>query len=183
MKKICFVVIIILVTLFGCSSNSIDNNDLDEYSKFDNMLKGLQYSKSINSEIKPVTIISYNTEDLSVVSNKEYYIKENNSIDISLGDDCSFIISLPRNPTVTYSWDMLNLGENSLVELKNISSVDLPFKWNVNNINTPEGVGVTRQNFYFSVLDKGSQSIRFEFRSTAYESFDNFKITININIH
>lgn len=181
MKKIYFVLLIILSTLIGCSSNTVSNIDLhsSEYSKFDNILKNQQYTKPINSESKPVTIIIYNSKDLSIISEKEYYISNNNSVDISLDNDCSFIISLPINPTVTYSWNTVNVDKNSLFELKNTSTVDLPH--DTKDINMPEGVGVSRQNFYFSTVNKGSQSIGFEFKSTVYKSVDNFKITININ--
>jgi len=82
-----------------------------------------------------------------------------------------------------YIRNMINSNENSLVKLKNTSSVDLPSEYDADDVNAPEGVGVARQNFYFSVLNKGSQSMSFEFKSTAYESLDNFKITINININ
>ena len=121
MKKIYFVLLIILSTLIGCSSNTVSNIDIhsSEYSKFDNILKNQQYTKPINS-------------------------------------------------TVTYSWNTVNFDKNSLFELKNTSTVDLLH--DTKDINMSEGVDVSRQNFYFSTVNKSSQSIDFEFKFTAISS-------------
>lgn len=152
-----------------------------KYSEIDDILENQQYTQPTENNSKIYSVEIYNLETQSITSFKEYTAIENDYFDISIKNGETFIISLPTMPTVTYSWKILNSIDNNLLKLDNTSSVHLKSD-DTNSGEVIYGNGHSLQNFYFSALNSGSQTINFELNSDAYKSTDNFRINLKINV-
>ena len=165
------------------SPNNNSAKALTDNGPLDNILKDELLPYSMTSGY--FSLITYNPKTQAINSIKECSTTDNGTLNLTINRDESFIISLPTFATVTYSWKITNTIDNTIFKLDQISSIHLKKRGQPSDTPPAEiryGEGDDSQNFYFSNIKTGSQSINFECSSDAQKSTDNFKINLNIQI-
>lgn len=185
-KYILGMLIISLILVIGCSKNVFldeQNGKLLNYnfkiSRFSNIEKTLEkqrYSYSTNIDKKYVAVITYKSKKATI---KQYAVSRDELLDVTVPIGSSFVISLPANRTIAYTWNIKNNIDNKIINFENRSWIRIPMPKAFRGM---EGSNYDRQNFYFKPLKSGSEKLvmRYEHKNEERDEF--FEITINIKI-
>lgn len=186
-KKSIFILILTLVLFIeGCSSNVMldeENSNLLNYEfkisneeKMDKILSNQKYSYSTNADKKFVAVIIYDSKNASI---QQCLINNKQILDLVIPKESKFIISLPANRIITYTWNIKNQLKNNIIEFVDRSWIE---------IDAPKlqkgqvGVNYDRQNFYFKSIESGNQDLVMRYKHETEEREDFFEITLNITI-
>lgn len=178
--------IIALVVMSGCSKNVLIDEQSSELLNYDfrisdiknidNTLSDQKYSYSTYIDKKFIAVITYKSEKASI---EQYLINKDGEIDLTASKDSNFIISLPANRTITYTWNVKNTINKGIVQLENRSWIEIPIP---DSENGKDGVNYDRQNFYFKPLKSGKQKIVMRYEHQTEQQDESFEITLNIKI-
>ena len=125
---------------------------------------------------KPITVITNHFKNAAM---KQYPIDNNGTLNLTISKDSNFIISLPANSIITYTWNIKNNINDGIIKFTNRFWIDIPTpisEWGY------KGVDYDRQNFYFQSLKSGNEKVvmRYEHQTQQRNKF--FEITFNIKI-
>lgn len=178
--------IVFLVVMIGCSKNvfldeqssKLLNYDfkISDIRNIDKTLSKQRYSYSTYIDKKFVAVIIYKSKNASM---QQFSINKDGTVDLTISKNANFIISLPANRTITYSWNIKNDIDSGIVQFENWSWIDIPMP---KAEKGSTGTNYDRQNFYFKPLKQGNQKIviRYEHQTEQRDEF--FEITLNIKI-
>lgn len=189
-KRIVFPLIIcalILIIYSNSKSHVIEqteSTDLLEYtvkykniSYLDSILKKQRFTYSLHINKKILSIITLGGK-YATVKEMEFY--PNKVVNIDIPANTNFILSLPTHTTVTYTWNMLENHQASLVKFNNKTSIELPMP--IKYIGA-DGAGYGRENFYFKTLSQhGTQRLIFRYQSKSNNTGDYFEGIIDVNV-
>ena len=183
--------IIILLTLcfalmMGCSKNVLideKNSKLLNYDfkienirNIDNTLSKQTYCYTKNVDEKYVAVIIYNSNNASM---NQYLINKSEALDITIPKECKFILSIPANPIITYTWNIKNNFKNGIIEFEDRSWINIPTpKFEQKSIE----INYDRQNFYFDSIKSGNEKLIMRYEHDKEQRNEFFEITFNINI-
>lgn len=183
--------IIILLTLcfalmMGCSKNVLideKNSKLLNYDfkienirNIDNTLSKQTYCYTKNVDEKYVAVIIYNSNNASM---NQYLINKGEAFDITVPKECKFILSIPANPIITYTWNIKNDFKNGIIEFEDRSWINIPTpKFEQKSIE----INYDRQNFYFNPIKSGNEKLVMRYEHDKEQRNEFFEITFNINI-
>lgn len=185
-KTILILGIMCCALMMGCSKNVLldeENSELLNYDfKIENMMnvdntlskQTYCYTKCVDK--KYVAVIIYNSDTASM---NQYAINKDGTVDITIPKDCGFILSLPANRTITYTWNIKNNFENGIIEFEDRSWIYIPIpRFEQKSIE----INYDRQNFYFEPIKLGNEKLvmRYEYERGQRNKF--FEITFNIKI-
>lgn len=185
-NSIFILILTLLLFIIGCSNNVMldeENSSLLNYDfkisndeKIDNILSKQQYSYSTSTDKKFIAVIIYDSENAYI---KQYLTNNNETLDLSIPKNSNFLISLPANQTIAYTWNIKNDLKNNVIKFENSSLI---------KINTPksekgkDGVNYDRQNFYYKSIESGNQNLILRYEHQTEERDDFFDINLNIII-
>lgn len=178
--------IVFLLIITGCSNNVLLNEERDRILNYefkisnmkniDKTLSKQRYSYSTDIYKKFAAVITYKSKDASM---KQYLINEDGVVDLTIPKDSNFIISLPANRIIAYTWNIKNRIDTELISFENRSWIHIPMPKSSRNT---EGDNYDRQNFYFKPLKSGSQKIVMRYEHEIEQRDEFFEITFNIMI-
>ena len=191
-KFISILLIMFIVLITGCSNNVlIDeqnikllnyNFNIADLKDIDKTLSNQRYSYSTNINKKYVAVVTYQSKNASIT---QYLINKDGTLDLNVLKESHFIISLPANQTIAYTWNIKNSIDNGILQFQNRSLIDIPMP---ESEKGKIGEGYGRENFYFKPLKAGNDKIVLRYEHVADPTQINqlvgsfFEITININI-
>lgn len=183
-RKVVCLLMIFLIFLTGCSKQVLlDEQDskllnynfkIQNLDNIDKSLKKQRYAYSTNRDKKYVAVINYQDKNASI---GQYIIDNNGTKDLTISRDCQFVISLGRNSTVEYSWNIKNNIDNGIIKLEKQTLIEIPPPKEPN-----PGENYDRQNFFFKCLKPGSEKILLRYENETQKSDQYFEITLNIKI-
>lgn len=178
--------IVSLLIITGCSNNVLLNEERDRILNYefkvsdtkniDKTLSKQRYSYSTDIYKKFAAVVTYKSKDASM---KQYLINEDGTVDLTIPKDSNFIISLPANRIIAYTWNIKNSIDTELISFENRSWIHIPMPKSSRNT---EGDNYDRQNFYFKPLKSGSQKIVMRYEHQTEQREESFEITFNITI-
>lgn len=178
--------IILTMIVTGCSKNVLldeqDSNLLNYSFKISNLkdidktLSNQKYSYSTNIDNKYVAVITHHSKKASI---NQYLINKDGKVDLTIDKDSNFIISLPANRTITYTWNIKNSMDTGIIQLDNRSWIDIAIPKSKNGY---DGVNYDRQNFYFKPIKAGNEKIIMRYEHGTEQRDEYFEITLNIEI-
>lgn len=185
-KKATLVLIVLLVITTGCSNNVLLNEQRDRILNYefkisnmkniDKTLSKQRYSYSTDIYKKFAAIVTYKSKDASM---KQCLMNEDGAVDFTIPKDSNFIISLPANRIIAYTWNIKNSIDKELISFENRSWIHIPMQRLFRNT---EGDNYDRQNFYFKPLKEGSQRIVMRYEHQEEQREESFEIIFNIII-
>ena len=152
------------------------NFRISNLNKADKILSRQRYAYTTKLGEKYAAVIIVQSHNASI---KQYLIKNNEVLNLSIPQNCQFIISLYANRTITYTWNIKNNIDNNIIKLESRSWMDIPMPrrdWG------STGTSYDRQNFYFKPLKTGKQKIIMKYEHITQKNSEPFNITLNINI-
>lgn len=171
--------------LSACSKNILfDEQDskslnykfkIQDLDNIDKTLQKQKYSYSTNRENKYIAIITYKSKDASM---NQYIIDNNGTKELTIPEDTEFIISLDRNSTITYTWNIKNNIDNGIIKLLQQSFIDIP----TGTKKPKPGEDYDRQNLYFKSLKSGNEKLVLRYEHNTDPKNEYFEITLNIKI-
>ena len=185
-KYIFSLLIIFLVLATGCSKKVLitkQNSNLLNYNfkildlkNIDKTLSNQSYSYYIYTDKKYVAVVTYQSENASI---NQYLINKDGTLDLTVPKDTNFIISLPANRTVAYTWNIKDGIHNGVIQFVNRSWIGIPMP---KSEEGKDGANYDRQNFYFKPIKSGNQKMvmRYEHQTEQRDEF--FEVTFNISI-
>lgn len=185
-KSTVSLLILFLAIMTGCSNNVLLNEQRDRILNYefkisdtkniDKTLSKQRYSYSTDIYKKFASVVTYKCKNASM---KQYLIKEDGTVDLTIPKDSNFIISLPANRIITYTWNIKNNIDKEIINFENRSWIHIPMPKSSENT---DGVNYDRQNFYFKPLKSGSQKIVMRYEHETEQRDESFEITFNIII-
>lgn len=173
-----FCLLVMLLTLAtGCKSNSTKlasdgTFQIDQGIDLDKLLSNLKYETSTQKDKKYIYVVSLDKNNGKV---QKYEISQNATTEINVQKNKDFIISFPADKKSLYEWTIEKELDESL--LKNSSK-----SW-IRTTSIPlfkSGEQINRENFRFSTLRSGKQTVKFKYFSTKEKKSDTFLTSINI---
>ncbi len=155
------------------SVNGIMKEDNEEW---DLVLQKQKYLKSDRSDESYVAVIVYHNNEAEM---KQFLVENKGTINITVPKDSNYIISLPANSTVAYSWNRKNEINDRVVAFDQQSWTENPMpKKDMGKV----GVSYARQNFYFHTKEKGKEKLimRYEHLTEQREEF--LEVTFHIKV-
>lgn len=185
-KSILGLLIIFLTLATGCSQNVLlneQNSKLLNYNfkiadlkNIDNTLSNQKYSYSTNIDKNYVAVITYQSKNASI---NQYLVNKNGTVDFTVPKGSLFIISLPANRTITYTWNIKNSIDNRIIKFENRSWTKIPMP---KSEKSASGVNYDRQDFYFRPLKAGNEKVVLRYEHQTEQTDDFFEITFNVKI-
>ena len=125
---------------------------------------------------KPIAIMTDHSKNAAM---KQYLVDNNETLNLTISKDSKFIISLPANHTIAYTWNIKNDINNGIIQYTDRSWIHIPLPkqdWD------KCGADYGRQNFFFKPLKSGNEKVvmRYEHQTQQRKQF--FEITFNIKI-
>lgn len=109
----------------------------------------------------------------------QFLINKDGSLDINIPKGSSFILSLPANRTVTYTWNIKNTIENGIIRTDSRSWIEIPLP---RSAKGKDGANYDRQNFYFNTVNSGNEKIVLRYEPQTEQGNEYFEITFNVKI-
>ncbi|OPJ63787.1 protease inhibitor I42 family protein [Clostridium oryzae] len=131
------------------------------------------YTTEINKYI--IAVIEYNSSKAEL---RQYEVKNNETLNITVSSKSRFIISLPANRTIMCTWNIKNNIKNDIFKLDKRDWIEIP---------TPrsqigeKGTNYDRQDFYFTPLKKESTNMKIRYEHQTLKN-DKYYFDINFNI-
>lgn len=185
-KFFCGLIIILTIIVTGCSKNILldeqDSNLLNYNFKIANLknidktLSNQKYSYSTNTDKKYISVITHHSKNATI---NQYLINKDGKVDLTIDKDSNFIISLPANRTITYTWNIKNSIDKGIIQLDNRSWIDIPIP---KSEKGNDGTSYDRQNFYFNPIKEGNEKIVMRYEHETEQRDEYFEITFNIII-
>lgn len=181
-KCITGLILMFLLLAAGCAKNTVIkeqdsyNFKIEDLKNMDNILSSQKYLYSTSVNKKYIAVITYKSEDAVV---KQYLVSRDKEIDLNIPKDSSFVISLPANQTIAYTWNAKNDINREIIRFENRSLMD------VASPKPPKdstGVSYARQNFYFGSLKSGSEKLVMRYEHKTEWREDSFQIQFNIKV-
>lgn len=191
-KKYIFIFILILImAILLFITNRLNHVLIDEQNsrlldynfkisspeKTNKILSNQRYAYTTKLDSKYIAVIIIQSHKASI---KQYLVKDNGVLNLSIPKDCEFVISLYANRTITYTWNIKNNINNNIIKLEDTSWIDIPTPISKRGYT---GVNYDRQNFYFEPLKAGNEKIVMKYEHNTMKDFKSFNITFNININ
>lgn len=185
-KYISSLTIIIFILTTGCSQKAILDNQnskslnynfkISDLKNIDNTLSNQLYSYDTSIDKKYVAVITYQSRNASI---NQYLVNNNGTINCTVHKGSNFIISLPANRTITYTWNIKNDIDNGIIQLKNRYWIDVSAP---KSEKSKIGVSYDRQNLYFNSIKTGNEKVVMRYEHKAEQRNEFFEVTFNINI-
>jgi len=185
-KSVISLLILLSIIATGCSKNVVldeDNGNILNYNfkiadieNIDETLSNQKYAYSTNIENKYVAVITYQSKTASLM---QYLIGKYGTVDLTVPKDSSFIISLPANRTIAYTWNIEKVIDNGVIQFANRSWIEIPMP---ESEKGKEGANYDRQNFYFKPLKSGDEKVVLRYEHQTEQQDDFFEITFNVKI-
>jgi predicted secreted protein len=177
--------ILFLVLARGCSKHVLideQNTKLLNYNfkianleNIDKTLSNQRYSYSTNIK-KYVAVVTYQSKNASI---KQYLINNDGTVNFTVPKDSHFIISLPANRIITYTWNIKNNIDNGVIKFESRSWIDIPMP---RSERGTVGMNYDRQNFYFKTIKSGNEKVVMRYEHQTEQRSEFFEITFNIKI-
>ncbi|MGO1368824.1 MAG: protease inhibitor I42 family protein [Senegalia sp. (in: firmicutes)] len=106
-------------------------------------------------------------------------MSNNEKLNLYIPLDSNFIISLPANRTIYYTWNTKNEINKKIISIKGRLWIDIPIP---KSDRDKEGTNYDRQNFHFKSLRPENQKIIMKYENKSKQNNDFFEIEFNINI-
>ena len=197
-KKLLFSLLILFTTLAtGCSKDVILEGDssiqhvffdedtsnllnynfkISDLNNIDETLINQKYLYSTIPDNKYVAVVIFNSENASM---NQYLVKKDESVDLTLPKDSSFILSLHANRTIAYRWNIKNSLNSGLIPFKDHTWLKIPLP---KSAEVTYGDNYDRQNFYFKPTKSGNEKIVMRYEHQYKHRNEFFEITFNIKI-
>ncbi|MBC8059477.1 MAG: protease inhibitor I42 family protein [Clostridiaceae bacterium] len=98
---------------------------------------------------------------------------------MTVSKDSPFIVSLPANRTIAYTWNIKNSIDDKVIQFVNRSWIGIPLPKSEEH---KDGADYARQNFYFKPIKASNQKIVMRYEHKTMENNEFFEITFNIKI-
>ena len=187
-KKIYIFLLTIVTFLFmaGCSNHVLideQNSKLLNYNfkisnskKTDKILSNQRYVYTTKIDSTYAAIITIQSKNASI---KQYLIETNGSLNLTIPKNCDLIISLPKNSTVAYKWNIMSNIDNGMIKFEHCSKIEIPIP---RSEKGECGTNYDRQNFYFKPLKSGDEKIVMRYEHETLSSQPYKEITFNIKV-
>lgn len=185
-KSIIYLFIIFTALMMGCDQNVLldeqsskllnYNFKISNLTNIDKSLTKQRYSYSTDISKKYIAVIIYKSKDASM---KQYIVSKDETINLTVPEDSNFIISLPANRTISYTWNMEDTLNNGEIQLENRSWINIPIPKSEKNIS---GTNYDRQNFYLKPIKSGNGKITMIYKPNEKLDSNSFRFTFTINI-
>lgn len=152
------------------------NFKISNFNKEDKILSRQRYAYTTRLVEKYIAVIIVQSHKASI---KQYLIKNNEVLNLSIPQNCQFVISLYANRTITYTWNIKNNIDNNIIKLESRSWIDIPTPISERGY---KGTSYDRQNLYFKSLKTGNEKIIMKYEHITKKDSEPFNITLNINI-
>jgi predicted secreted protein len=169
--------IILFALTTGCSQNLLLYNfKISDLNNIDNTLRKQRYSYSTNTDKKYAAVITYQSKNATM---NQYFVNKDGTVDLTIPKNSLFIVSLPANRTIAYTWNIKNSIDNGIIHFENRSWIDIPMP---KSSKRTTGDNYDRQNFYFKPLKSGSEKLVMRYEPQTEQSNYCFEVTFNIKI-
>lgn len=178
--------LVLLLMIRGCSMGTTTEEqetrlldytfEIKDTKAVDSILSDQKFIYSTNTEKKYAAVISYK---LDVASLKQYPVENSGTVDLTIPKGSNFILSLPANKTIAYTWNIKDENAEESVRFENRTWIE------VDSPKPPKdstGVDYSRQNFHFRALKEGNTKIVMRYEHQTEERNEYFEITFNIKI-
>lgn len=188
-KSILSLLVLCLVLAAGCSKQLLKqvyfdgenasqlncNFTIPGSQNMDKILSSQKYLYSTDTNKKYIALITYKSKNVSI---NQYLIRKDGAIDLSVPEDSQFVISLPANRTIAYTWNIKNNINNGIIQFDKRSWIEIPMPAKIETT----GDNYDRQNFYFSPLKTGNEKLVIRYEHQTQQQNEYFEVTINIKI-
>ncbi|MDF2883900.1 MAG: hypothetical protein K0R54_4465 [Clostridiaceae bacterium] len=185
-KSILGLLIVLLVFTTGCSQNVLldeQNSKLLNYNfkisdlnNVDKTLSKQRYSYSTNTDKRYVAVITYQSKNATI---NQYLVDKDGAVDVSIPKGSFFIVSLPANRTITYTWNIKNSIDNGIIHFEDRSWIDIPMS---KSSKGTTGENYDRQNFYFKPLKSGNEKLVMRYEHQTGQENDFFKLLLILKL-
>jgi predicted secreted protein len=105
-------------------------------------------------------------------------VNNNESISFTIPKNSEFIISLPSNNTVAYTWNSNdNIDKSDIIEFVKHTEFNIPY-----SVKKSTGINYSRQNFYFTPKKDGTETLVMSYEHASEPNDKSFKITLKIKV-
>lgn len=148
------------------------------YENIDKLLSNLKFEYSTSIDKKYITVVTCQPQKNILI--EQYLIDKDGTLGLSMPKNSEFIISLPANRTIAYTWNINNNINNGIIQFNKQSWANIPMPISENN---RIGENYDRQNFFFNTVKVGSEKIVIRYEHQTEKNNNFFQINFNINIY
>ncbi|MBP1755675.1 MAG: hypothetical protein H6Q59_2073 [Firmicutes bacterium] len=147
----------------------------EDYEEWDTILLKQKYNNSAQAEERYAAVFVYSG---NMGEMKQYLIEDKRNIDITVPADSNYIISLPANSTVAYSWNIRN-ERKRIISFDQLTQTENPM---TKNDQGKVGVSYARQNFYFHGEETGREKLVMRYEHLTEQREDTIELTFRIKV-
>lgn len=148
----------------------------EEYEEWDLVLMKQKYISSTQADERYAAVFIYSGNEGEL---KQYLIENDGNINITVPAESKYVISLPANSTVAYSWNIKNEMNDRIIVFDQLTQTENPMpKKDIGKV----GVSYARQNFYFHSKESGIGKLVMGYEHVTEQRDDTIEVTFHIKI-
>lgn len=152
------------------------NFKINDPDKIEETLQQLHYKYSDNINKRSIAIAVFDKHEGIM---NEYEVANGAVININIPKGENFVISLPANKTIEYTWNITNKLGINVIEFQNRSWIPI---YSTPILKDAAGTSYDRQNFYFESINIGSENIKMKYAHQSEARDEFFEFTIKVTI-